>query len=114
MDFEVSNELNCHRCDGPILLSARVPHTLTRTSGERTDGTRGIGLCPTCDSKDPDAQGVLAFFALHGSVADHTVASIATLIDEWVHRIVRRPQPAEREMYEAVEHEYRRWREGDL
>lgn len=114
VEFEVSDELICHRCDGPLLLAARVPHTLTRVDGAHLEGTRGIGLCPNCDSDDPDAQGVLAFFVLHRKVSDDTVTSAAVLIDEWAQRIQDRPRPDMKEMRDAAEDEHRRWLDGDL
>lgn len=96
----------CHRCDGPLILIARVPHTLNGADGQSLDGTRGIGLCQACDSTDPDAQGVLAFFTLHSHVGDEQVQEAAALITEWARRVQQRPRPDAPRMSEA---EYRFW-----
>jgi hypothetical protein len=42
-----------------------------------------VGLCPVCDRDDPRAQGLLAFFAVHETVTDATVESVAALLEEW-------------------------------
>ena len=114
VEFAVSDGLVCHRCDGPLLLVARVPYALVGTDGLLLEGTRGIGLCPRCDSADRDAQGLLAFFAVHQRVTDATVGSAAALIDEWARRVQQRPRPNEQELREASEIEHRRWLQGDL
>lgn len=83
----------CHRCGDLLLISAQVPHSWTRTEGTTVEGLRTVGLCPSCDRGDPDAQGVLAFFALNPTITDDTVSSAAALIEEWAHRVAQRPPP---------------------
>lgn len=68
-------------------------------------------MCAACDRDDPDSQGVLAFFALHETVTDDTVASAAALIDEWAHRVDHRPSG---NVQEESDEEFRRWLDGDL
>lgn len=110
---------SCHRCgDAELLLVTRVPHTITGVEGVPVAGTRGVGLCATCDRDDPDAQGVLAFFAVHEAVADDSVDTVAQLLDEWARCVAARVAagwsgPAE-EDHATIDEELRRWRDDDL
>lgn len=88
VDFDVGDELTCHRCDGSLLLTARVPYVVTRADGHHVEGHRGIGLCPSCDAADPTAQGLLAYFAVHKTIHDEDEA--AALIVEWTERASQR------------------------
>jgi uncharacterized protein DUF6300 len=100
VDIEVDIGIgrSCHRCDGALVLLAQVPHSLTSSDGSHVEGTRGVGLCAACDRHDPDAQGLLAFLAVHETVTDETVHSIASLIDELVDRVVNRRASGEQEI----------------
>jgi Family of unknown function (DUF6300) len=89
VEFEVRDNLTCHRCEGPLLLEARIPHSMTGVDGGRIVGTRGIGLCPSCDAEDPAAQGPLAYFTVHETVVDETEA--AAILSEWALRVAVRP-----------------------
>jgi hypothetical protein len=93
----------CHRCAGVLVLLARIPHRLTSTDGSHVDGTRDVGLCAGCDRHDRDAQGLLAFFAVHETVTDATVHSVAALIDEWLGRVADRQPSRDREVREEVD-----------
>jgi len=93
----------CHRCDGPLMLLAQVPHILTGSDGSYVEGTRGVGLCVACDRHDPDAQGLLAFFAVHETVTDDTIHSIATLLQEWIGRVADRRALCEQEIRDEVD-----------
>lgn len=88
MDVDLRDDLSCHRCQGPLLLVVRVPHSFVPTHDERVDGTRGVGLCPACDRDDPSAQGPLAYFALHETIEDET--EVVSLIEEWAVRVAAR------------------------
>jgi hypothetical protein len=72
------------------MLVARLPHTLTRSDDSRVEGSRRIGLCSRCDREDPEAQGLLAFFAVHEAVTDATMPSVAELLAEWTDRVAAR------------------------
>lgn len=72
------------------MLHARVPHILSRADGSGVGGTRGAVLCGGCDRDDPDAQGLLAFFALHETVTDETLSSVTALIRDWAERVIQR------------------------
>lgn len=90
-----------------------MPYQFTRADGSVVHGTRGVGLCPVCDRDDPDTQGVLAFFAVHESVTDETVASAAELLAEWAERVARRTREAG-DLQREIDAEHRRWLDGDL
>ncbi|MGV9679174.1 DUF6300 family protein [Nocardia sp. NPDC003482] len=93
-DYEVTTgEVHCHRCGRPALLTARVPHRFQRDDGTVVEGARTVVLCSVCDGGDPDAQGVLAFFALHESVDSDNVESAGSLIGEWIDAMAARPTP---------------------
>jgi hypothetical protein len=85
---------------------------ITRDNSTTADGTRGVGLCASCDRDDSDAQGVLAFFVLHETVTDETVSSAAVLIDEWAQRVARRPLKVG-QAQEELGKEHHRWLDGD-
>lgn len=93
----------CHRCDGALILLAQVPHGLTSSDGSRIEGTRSVGICAVCDRHDRDAQGILAFFAVHETVTGDTLDSLVSLIDELVGRVARRWASGEREIGDEVD-----------
>jgi len=80
------------------MLVARTSHPLTLADGFQVEGTRGVGLCAGCDRDAPDAQGLLAFFAVHETVSDETVTSVAVLLAEWVDRVAHHPTLYEQEI----------------
>lgn len=83
---EIGGGLTCPRCSGPAYLSARIPHRMTLSGGMEARDYRTIMLCPNCDRDNPDAAGLLAFFAVHERIDPGTVSQSAALIDEWVRR----------------------------
>lgn len=83
---EVGGALVCPRCFGDAYLSARVPHRMALSDGGTVRGYRTVVLCPDCDRDNPNAGGVLAFFAMHERIDPGTVQEAAPLIDEWVRR----------------------------
>jgi hypothetical protein len=91
IEVDVAGGRCCHRCDKPLMLVARTSHPLTLADGSRVEGTRSVGLCAGCDRDTPDAQGLLAFFAVHETVTDETVSSVAALLAEWVDRVAHHP-----------------------
>jgi hypothetical protein len=93
----------CHRCDEPFMLVARMSHPLTLADGSEVGGTRGAGLCATCDRDAPDAQGLLAFFTVHETVTDETVTSVAALLAEWVDRVAYQPILRERDIGDEID-----------
>jgi len=84
MELHVRDDLQCHRCLGPLVLTARVPYSFSRTDGQVVSGLRGISLCASCDRNDPPAQGVLAYLVLNPTVADDD--AFAALVAEWACR----------------------------
>lgn len=88
MELQLHEHLQCHRCLGPLVLTARVPYGFHRADGLAVSGLRGISLCASCDSDDPAAQGILAYFAVNPTVVDDV--AFAVLVDEWACRIADR------------------------
>ena len=116
MEVRLEDDPRCHRCTGPVTLLAQVSHHLT-ASGGASVGHRTIGLCPTCDHDDPDAQGILAFFAVHETVTDDNLPTVAQLIEEWTTRAASRTtaHPEHRAEDERADYEdYLRWRDDEL
>lgn len=68
----------CHRCLGDLCLRLK-----TTVEGDPPT-VRIVPLCPRCDVNAPEAQGLLAFFALHPAVEGGTVDEFAALVAEWV------------------------------
>lgn len=111
VDVTLEDQLSCHRCAGPAILETRVPHVIERADGDHVDGTRGVVLCPVCDTDDPDAQGLLALFAVHETITDEVIESAASLIIEWTSRVADRPEPKATDVEPADLDEY--WSELD-
>jgi hypothetical protein len=103
IEVDVGSGRPCHRCNEVLILLAQVPHVLIGSDGSHVAGTRGVGLCAACDRHDPDAQGLLAFFAVHETVTDETVHSIASLLNEWIGRVADRRASSEREIRDEVD-----------
>src|SRR2546430_17061593 len=84
-----TNESHGPRCQGSLHMLLRVPPDLARwQAGSLGEGTtRLVSLCPRCDSNEPSAQGLLAFFAVHPAVDDSNVAAFASLVNEWIHNL---------------------------
>jgi hypothetical protein len=98
-----------------VLLVARIPHAFSRADGVVIEGTRGVGLCATCDCDDSDASGVLAFFAFHGAVVDDDAASsLAGLLVEWVERIVARWAEGDGGLLDDLDDDHQRWLDNDM
>lgn len=94
-DIEVALcEATCHRCDGPLLASIRVPHQFCRADGGVVEGLRTVTLCRHCDGEDPSAQGVFAFFALHERIESEHVREAGDLLREWIDAVLARPAPS--------------------
>ncbi|WP_438489103.1 DUF6300 family protein [Streptomyces sp. S186] len=103
----------CPRCDTPVLLVARYPHSWHNRSGARVDGFRESVLCAGCDTGDPAAEGLLALFAGvgHEGEVGCGASEFAVRLDAWLTAVRRRvPQQAAR----AAEAEEARWRAGEL
>ncbi|ASO21849.1 hypothetical protein FHR81_003499 [Actinoalloteichus hoggarensis] len=85
----------CHRCGGPLLLSVRIPHSITGRGGggERFEvrGRRTVPLCARCDRDDPGAMGVIAFFTVHETISDETVQAAAPVLRQWIDEAVANP-----------------------
>jgi hypothetical protein len=73
-----------------------------------------VGLCPVCDRDDPRAQGLLAFFAVHETVTDATVESVAALLEEWTRRTAARRVDTTGSYLGAIDDELRKGRSGYL
>jgi hypothetical protein len=84
------------------MLVARTSHPLTLADGFQVEGTRGVGLCAGGDHDAPDAQGPLAFFAVHETVTDETVTSVTALLTEWVDRVARDPTLCEQDIRDEI------------
>jgi Family of unknown function (DUF6300) len=99
----VASGRSCHRCDEPFMLVARMSHPLTLADGSQVEGTRSAGLCAACDRDVPDAQGLLAFFAVHETVTDETLTSVAALLSEWVDRVAHHPTLREQNISDEID-----------
>jgi hypothetical protein len=106
---EVGGALVCPRCFGDAYLSARVPHRMELSDGGTVRGYRTVVLCPDCDRDNPNAGGVLAFFAMHERIDPGTVQEAAPLIEEWVQRSAG-------EVYtdDELAEDIRLWESGDM
>lgn len=107
--MEVGGALVCPRCSGEAYLSARVPHRMALSGGGTVRGYRTVVLCPDCDRDNPNASGVLAFFAMHERIDPGTVQEAAPLIEEWVQRSAG-------EVYtdDELAEDIRLWESGDM
>jgi Family of unknown function (DUF6300) len=83
VQVDASTLRSCHRCEGALLLTAKVPHTIGQAAGSRT-----IGVCAVCDRDDHALQGVLAFYAFHEHVTDDNAEEALTLIAEWLDHVL--------------------------
>lgn len=83
VQVDASTLRRCHRCEGALLLTAKVPHTIGQAAGTRT-----IGVCPVCDRDNTELQGVLAFYAFHAHVTDDNSWEAAELIYEWIDHVL--------------------------
>ncbi|MGK5554683.1 DUF6300 family protein [Actinomadura kijaniata] len=99
----------CVRCDGQALLSARVPHHITRTDGHVVRGTTVVVLCPVCDLDQPAAGALITFFNVHAQITPDLLEQAADLIHAWVDSI-RVPALD----VEALDGEVEAWQRGEL
>ncbi|MBB5874657.1 hypothetical protein F4553_008091 [Allocatelliglobosispora scoriae] len=92
----------CHRCTSELYLTARTPHPTM-------PGSRIVGLCPRCDARDPHAQPLLAYLAIHDGVQPGDERTVAALLHDWtVTAATRIPDPA------AFDDDLHTWSAGDL
>lgn len=101
---------SCHRCDGELYLSVRVPHPHYMKAPGQPGRIRVATLCPRCDVGNTQAHPLLAFFAVHSRVDDENAQEFADLVQAWVESL---PPPREVDI-EALEAEIAAWRNGEL
>lgn len=70
----------CHRCSSPALLRVEVPDPDWPGGAAR----RVLVLCPRCNDGDPYTDGLLAFFALHRTLALNNSDEFGALVDQWI------------------------------
>jgi hypothetical protein len=99
----------CHRCDGELLLSARARVTIDWVEGQRIPSRRTVTLCPQCHRDLPEAQGLLAFFALYSQLTRETVREATVLIREWLSTVT-----ATAYTDEQLAEDIRRWEAGEM
>ncbi|ATY17195.1 hypothetical protein CU254_42255 (plasmid) [Amycolatopsis sp. AA4] len=106
-----TDDLNCRRCGGELLLIVRVPTTTPLPAGDTVDSYRTVELCPRCDRDDQAAQGVLACFAVHERIEHDTVNDLAPALREWLaHLAANPPTYTEAELDEDI----RQWQAGEM
>ncbi|WP_225859272.1 DUF6300 family protein [Streptomyces albicerus] len=99
----------CPRCETPVVLVARYPHTWRNRAGERIDGLKETVLCRSCDTDDPAAGELLALFAADGQLSAVCREAFDRLVHDWLNVVRdRTPNRANLESEEA------RWRAGEL
>ncbi|MCX5346024.1 DUF6300 family protein [Streptomyces atratus] len=99
----------CPRCDTPVLLMARYPHTWRNRAGERIDGLKETVLCRSCDTSTPAAGELLALFAADGQLSAVHREALDKLVHDWLNAVRdRTPNRADLDSQEA------RWRDGKL
>ncbi|MER6047850.1 DUF6300 family protein [Streptomyces sp. NPDC001793] len=103
----------CPRCDTPVLLVARYPHSWHNRSGARVDGLRESVLCAGCDRGDPAADALLALFTEVGTEGETggRDGEFGVRLGAWLTAVRRR---APRRAARAAEAEEARWRAGEL
>lgn len=74
----------CHRCGGELYLAVTAPHPTM-------PGDRLMVLCPQCDADDPDAQELLAWFAIYSVVDTSDLADLEVRVGHWVAAMQERP-----------------------
>ena len=52
-----------------------------------------MALCPTCNSADPHAQRLIAYFAAHGSVQPQDMSHVSELLGHWLGSLDGRDDP---------------------
>lgn len=75
---------DCPSCRREGVLSATVPHTITKASGQQVTGRATAVLCESCDIDDPDAGALIAYFAVHGSISAETFEQGSALVSAWL------------------------------
>ena len=109
-DIEVRPHLPCPRCDGELLFSVRHP-VQEAWGGIPVRGCRTATLCPHCHKDAPEAQGLLAFFAVHERITEHTLRDVTGVLQEWLDYVTANP-PTYTD--EELDEDIRSWESGDL
>jgi hypothetical protein len=109
IEIQLDRHPICHRCDGELLLSARVSVTIDWVEGQRVPSYRTVTLCPQCHRDLPEAQGLLVFFALYGQISRETVREVTVLIREWLSTVT-----ATAYTDEQLAEDIRRWEAGEM
>lgn len=91
------------------MLSAQIPHPITRSDGQTIYGTIAVALCPRCDVDDAAAAPLIHFFDTHAEVTDDSTAELAALLRTWVNHLQTRTVDLEQ-----LDREYEQWRLGEL
>ena len=94
----------CHRCLGPLLLAARMPHP------RLANCVYIQPLCPRCHIDDPGAQGLLAFFAVHSAVDEKNARTFNELVRQWLDGV----SPPGAVDAETFEREIEAWHRGEF
>ncbi len=64
-------------------------------------------LCPQCDKDNPQAQGLLAYFACYGAITPEALETFVVLSQQWV-RSLSTPRSVTAELFEADVDAYHR------
>jgi hypothetical protein len=91
------------------LLSAQVPHPITKTDGQTIPGSIEVVLCPSCDLDDAVAAPLIRFFDSHPEVTEDSTGELAGLLRAWVNHLQDRTMDAAQ-----LDREYEQWRLGEL
>jgi len=84
IEVERSPHLLCHRCEGPLVLAARISTGWINASGAAVSGTRMVPLCDHCDHDRPASLGLLAFCRQNASLTDENLDEFAALLSGWL------------------------------
>ncbi|GAA1381276.1 DUF6300 family protein [Catellatospora chokoriensis] len=93
----------CCCCAGELYLLATLPHPTMAES------SRQVRLCPRCDADKGAAQGLLSYFAVHGSAREGDSDFLARLIKEWLDAAT-----AARFEESGWSADYEMWKSGEL
>ncbi len=112
IDVRTDGDLpGCHRCQGQLYLTARLPHPgFPPRAGQIGVWSRIVGLCPRCDAADAHAHALLAFFAYHPQINEGNAAEFAALVQDWISGM---PPPRTVDQ-RTLEEEITAWRRGEL
>jgi hypothetical protein len=107
-----TGDLRCRRCLGKLYARLRLPPEYAGwPAGSFGEGTtRVVQICPDCDSAEPSAQGILAFFVLHPTIDEENAADFGALVNEWIANLPRPKSVDPR----AFEEDVAAWERGDF